>query len=231
MKPRRTLTFWNYWLAWISVNALAWTVGFGMAQLYSRILYPNDSFIQSILEDVNYIWTRPLDSPVATANYGLMLGAAVGLGQWYLLRRRFDIKLLWWLVATMFGFAVHGLLLGLDIRFLSGGQGVGQIGLAGELTQGEALRSLGLLGSGVLLVGILQWLVLRQHLPKAAWWILASALGLVVAAIDRTGGTSRLLGWILVSLGAGAAYGIVTAFFLFFMMPAKAPVMEDMEET
>jgi len=220
MKRRRTLTFWNYWLAWISVNALAWTAGFGLAQLYSRLLYPNDSFIQSILQDVNYIWTRPLDSPVATANYGLMLGAAVGLGQWVVLRRRFDIKLLWWLTATMFGFALHGLILGLDTRLLSGDQVAGQV-IADELTQTAALRSLGLLGSGIVLVGVPQWLVLRQHLPKASWWILASTFGLLVAGLDRTGGTSRFLGWIVVSLGAGAAYGIVTAFALFFLSPQR----------
>lgn len=217
MKRQRSLSFWNYWLAWISVNAMAWTVGFGLAQIYARLLYPNDSFVQRILEEVNYIWTRPLESPPGSANFGVLLGAAVGLGQWYVLRRRFDIKLLWWLVATMFGFALHGLLLGLDVNLL----GTDQTALTEELTQVQALRSVGILCTSVVLVGVPQWLVLRQYLPKAGWWILASTLGLLLASPDRSGGTGSLVGWIAVSLGAGAVYGIVTAFFLFFMMPQE----------
>jgi hypothetical protein len=224
-KPQRRLTFWNYWLAWISVNAIAWTVAFGLAQLYARLLYPNDRFIRLILEDVNYIWTRPLESPLATTNYGLLLGAVIGIGQWYVLRRRLDIKWTWWLAATMLGFAIHGLTLGLDVSLLNGGQA----GLAGEIGGEQALRSVGLLCGGVVLVGIPQWLVLRQHLPKAGWWILISAAALLLASPDRSGGAGSLVGWIAVSMGAGAVYGIVTAFGLFFLLPQPQP--QDEEES
>lgn len=226
MKPQRRLTFWNYWLAWISVNAIAWAVGFGLAQIYARVLYPDDSYIQLILGEVNYIWTRPLDSPIGSANYGLTMGAVIGLGQWYVLRRRLDIRWQWWLAATMLGFTLHGLLLGLDVNLLSGDQAA----LGDGLSRGQALLSIGVLCGGVVIVGIPQWLVLRQHLPKAGWWILASALGLLFASPDRSGGTNNLVGWFIVSLGAGAVFGIVTAFFLFFMMPVKKPMPDGFEE-
>jgi hypothetical protein len=215
-RRRRRLTFWNIWLAWIAANAIAWTVGFGLAQIYSRALYANDSYIQRVLEGADYIWTRPLDSPVATANYGLMLGAAIGLGQWLVLRRRFDIKWQWWLAATALGFTLHGLLLGLSV---------------GQTASGEVNdTALGLLCASVALLGVPQWLVLRLHLKRAGWWLLGSFVGLVLAGPDRAGGTSSLLGWIAVSLGAGATFGIVTAFFLYFMMPVEPLVATTAEE-
>jgi len=214
-KPDKRLTFWNIWLGWIAANAAFWALGFGLAQIYARALYANDSYIRQILEQASYIWTRPLGSVVGTTNYGLMLGAAIGLGQWIVLRRRFDIEWLWWLAATMAGFALHGLSLGLGASVMGD-----QVTAAG----------LGLLCGGVVVVGIPQWLVLRQHLPHSGWWILASAIGLLLAGPDRSGGTNSLMGWLFVSMGAGAAFGIVTAFFLYFIMPAKKPAAEEVEE-
>jgi hypothetical protein len=216
-KRDRRLTFWNIWLGWIAANAAFWAIGFGLAQVYARALYGNDRFIRQVLEGANYIWTRPLGSLVATTNYGLMLGAAIGLGQWLVLRRRLAIEWLWWLAATMLGFALHGMSLGLSAGLASGDQ--------------VTAAGLGLLCGGVILAGIPQWLVLRQHLPRAGWWIVASAVGLLLAIPGRSGGTNSLMAWLFVSLGAGAAFGIVTAFFLFFMMPAKAPGEENVEET
>ena len=230
MKPRRRLTLWNYYLAWISVNALAWAAGFGAAQLYARLLYSNDRFIQRVLEGASYIWTRPLDSPIAAANYGLMLGAAVGLGQWYVLRRRIDIKWQFWLAATAFGFALHGLLLGLDVNLIGGPGPAGEAALTGELSQGAALGSIGLLCSGIVVVGLLQWLVLRRNLPRAGWWVLVSTAALLLASPDRSGGTSSLPGWVAVTLLAGAVYGIVTAFGLFFLIPEVTEEEDEAEE-
>ncbi len=215
-KRNRKLTFWNIWLGWIAANAVFWTVGFGLAQIYARALYGGDSAIRRVLEGSNYIWTRPLDSPVATANYGLMLGAALAVGQWLVLKRRLDIRWPWWLAATMLGYALHGFLLSLSADAAAGDQ--------------VTLASLGLLCGGVVLVGIPQWLVLREHLPNAGWWIVASAVGLLLAGPDRSGGTDSLIAWLAVSLLAGAVFGIVTAFFLYFMLPARTPLAEGVEE-
>jgi hypothetical protein len=225
MKRDRRLTFWNIWLGWISANAMVWVIGFGLAQTYARLLYPGDSYLRQVLEGARYIWTRPLDSPVATANYGLMLGAVIGLGQWLVLRRRLDIKWQWWLAATALGFTVHGLFMGLDVNYVSGGGSA----LSGDSGQGIALASLGILCGGVFLVGVPQWLVLRPHLPRAGWWLPASAAGLLLASPDRSGGTNSLVGWLVISMGAGAVFGIVTAFVLFYLMPAPSPSAVDLE--
>ena len=50
------------------------------------------------------------------------------------------------------------------------------IGLMGWLLGGVLLPGLVLVAAG-LVVGILQWLILRQRLAQAGWWILASGLG------------------------------------------------------
>jgi hypothetical protein len=208
----------NFWLAWASANAIAWTVGFGLAQIYARLFYGDDRFIQLVLEEASFIWTRPLGSLLATANFGLLLGASVGLGQWLILRRRFDIKWQSWMVATMFGFTLHGLLLGLEVQLLDSERAISQGALASVTEQGEALRSLGLLCGSVIVVGIPQWLVLRSRIRRAGWWILASAVGLLLAAPDRSGGTYSLVVWVAFTMLAGGVYGIVTAFALYFMV-------------
>jgi hypothetical protein len=61
--------------------------------------------------------------------------------------------------------------------------------LGGVLLAGPALVSVGLV------IGILQWVVLRQHLRQAGWWILASAVGwatgwaVVLALVSPEAGT------------------------------------------
>ena len=213
-KKRRLIQ--GYWLAWIGANAVAWAVGFALAQAYARLLYPSDRFIESNLAEASYIWTRPLESPIASANFGLLLGVAIGLGQWLVLRRRFDIKLSWWVAATAAGFVLHGLLVGLDVNFIT-------TNVEGELTRGSALGRVGLLCGGIFLVGIPQWLVLRSRYGQAGWWILASAVGLFFAAPDRSGGTDALAAWISVSLVAGVVYGLATAVSLALLTDPKKP--------
>lgn len=46
----------------------------------------------------------------------------------------------------------------------------------GWVLGGILLPELAMVTAGVL-IGILQWVVLRQHVRQAGWWILASALG------------------------------------------------------
>ena len=78
---------------------------------------------------------------------------------------------------------------------------------------------------GWIVLGVLQWLVLRARVAGAGWWVLANTLGLIVvppvvgfvtwatgAPVDSAVG--GLLRW----LAFGAAYGAVTGTALLWLL-------------
>ncbi len=93
----------------------------------------------------------------------IAFGSIAGLAQWFILRKRFHVSG-WWVLATSLGAtlglvatnAVHEALMGVRVALVVGVLGLTVLGL---------------------LVGIAQWLVLRKHLHRAGWWVLASAAG------------------------------------------------------
>ena len=87
---------------------------------------------------------------------------------------------LWWVLASTVGWAVGG--------GLSGSLGSIQVGYVGGMTVGAA-------GAGML-----QWLVLRQRIDRAGWWVLATALasaivGALIVAVGVGGGRNWNLTW------------------------------------
>jgi hypothetical protein len=93
----------------------------------------------------------------------LVLGLLAGFLQYLLLRRHLP-RMGWWIAATTLG-----LLLGL---------------VGGRLLFGTLHSTLDSMWFGILMtvvtggsMGLVQWLVLRQRVRHAAWWILANVLG------------------------------------------------------
>ena len=66
---------------------------------------------------------------------------------------------------------------------------------------------------GGLVVGSLQWVVLRQRLPQAGWWVLASAAGWVLGWALVAALVPPELGF-LTGIVLGAAMGILQWLFL-----------------
>jgi len=107
---------------------------------------------------------------------------------------------------------------------------VAAVALVGMLVFGLGLydRDLGwVLGVivGWLVLGGLQWLVLREHVGGAGWWVLASALGLILAIplvglmTWVTGGPSDGPVWASLRwLAFGAAYGATTGTVLLWLL-------------
>ena len=69
----------------------------------------------------------------------------------------------------------------------------------------------GLIG---LVAGVLQWLVLRQTVARAGWWVLASTVGWV-AGIP----IGEMVGW----NGLGAVYGAITGAVLVGLLRQSHP--------
>jgi hypothetical protein len=129
---------------------------------------------------------------------GIVMGATGGYFQWVALRERVAGAGLWGLASAV------GL-----------GSAIGAI-LAAKLAENPAMAGL-LVGIVFGLVsGILQWLILRQKVPQAGWWLLANLLGSLVGtiafpiavAISETG--NWILAIIIFGTGFGAGNGAIT---------------------
>jgi hypothetical protein len=141
---------WGLGLWWVLATLLGWAVG--LSSLF---------FLLSLL-------IRLLEPSLGTALLrmlvvGALTGGAAGVLQWLVLRRRVS-QSSGWILASVVGYAV--------------GAVVVLLGLWLDASRTTLLLLLGARGGvfGVL-VGVMQWLVLRSHLAHAGWWIVASILG------------------------------------------------------
>lgn len=107
---------------------------------------------------------------------------------------------LWWLLATVVGYAVG---------FLAGF-------VFGHFLLGNVMLGIGV-GAGV---GGLQWLVLRRVVPRSGWWMLSTVAGLTVALVLYAvlhfistypfdlGWPWGVFGWAIALFVAGALIGV-----------------------
>jgi len=115
-------------------------------------------------------------------------GILVGTLQWLILRKEI-VRSFQWVLPSFGAMALFGIVIF--------GAGLGWV------------IGIGLLGT---LVGVLQWLVLKQRIPRAGWWILASTLGWI-AGIPA----GSVVGW----NGLGAVYGAITGLALVLLLRHK----------
>ena len=103
-------------------------------------------------------------SPTAFGGiFGSVLGLACGFAQWLILRKRLE-NIVVWIVATFLGW---GIFWSLNMAGLFGeGNGV-----AGKVLEG--LEHGALFG---LLLGVFQWLIIRNKLRSAGWWVLVNVV-------------------------------------------------------
>jgi hypothetical protein len=149
-----------------------------------------------------------------------VLGGVTGVTQWLVLRQRIR-KAGWWILASVLGYGT-GFWLGRvaadsAVPFFIGWGRIEWLAIAGAVWGTTA--------------GVAQWLILRQRIQKAGWWVLASAtgltIGLPVLALKWWVGVwpvywwglgasvahvriSWIVGWTM----AGAIYGTITGLAL-----------------
>ena len=129
-----------------------------------------------------------------------------GVLQWLLLRRHVgDTDL--WVLASVGAVAAIGV-----IAF-----GVGMINRDIGWVLGVVV--------GWIVLGLLQWLILRQQVPSAGWWVLATMLGLFVAGpvvgfVSWATGApvDSVVGEVLRWVAFGAAYGTITGVTLSLLL-------------
>ncbi len=149
------------------------------------------------------------------------VGAGVGIAQWFVLRRHVS-RAGWWILASAVGFiggyiGVVALVMAVDDAVFE------SLGDASSL-----YLSFAVVGAGV---GIAQWFVLRRHVSRAGWWVLASTVGYTVAGagVFRAVGAGFLGGstdggGLLLSL---ALYGAITGGVMVWLLWDPDMVKEE----
>lgn len=166
-----------------------------------------------------------LGDVVAVPVYGILFGVLVGTLQWLVLKQYMN-RVGWWIPATLVGVALSAVVMA------AYDAAVQPLGL------GEPTR---VVVGGVLvgaIVGISQWPVLRPHVSRAGWWVLASILGMalfapVLSATEHLGiwdwqlfGPDKLFGYtvsylvvfIFIAGLAGAVHGAATGIALLWLL-------------
>ena len=181
---------WPFYGAWIILTVLcvpiAFILSFPIMKLVTNIVGGMITVdgVQHITEDYLFMYAF---IPIA--------GLLTGLVQ-YLLLRRVLPGMGWWVAATFLAWSVEVLLL------------FGSREVDSE-TLSVSIFTL-LLG---LSIGVGQWLVLRGHVPRAGWWIVANVAGWGLLALVM-GDSFGLFGFLLIGVLPAAATAVALALLL-----------------
>lgn len=203
---KRTPVGWDTWLGWVVASSIGLMIGLA-------VYLP----LAVVLGDDLEVVARTLVS----AGAGAVLGASIGVAQWFLLRRRGASVRDRWVLASVVGGGVGGtgaLVVAAIVSEVAG------VDFVTNLVLGGAFLGLSL--------GIAQWLLLRQRFTRAGWWVVASTVGLAVGlGIGRLGGAAlydgmvgplgetvaRVLATVLFGTVLVAGYGTITGCVLVWL--------------
>jgi xanthosine utilization system XapX-like protein len=179
---------WIFWLKWVVGSTVAWIAVFMLTFLTIGMM------VETFWGDPEMVLGEEAFAVALTAVFTLSFTASGGV-QWLLLRRRFE-RIGGWVLAS----GVGGLLVGILYFAL--------MGVVSE-TASEIIHN-GLAG---VVVGLLQWRILRRQVARAHLWIVAATVAFVMAgggaAIISTltgmdSGTSSIFGVLAMSALTGS---------------------------
>lgn len=153
-----------------------------------------------------YALVRSIDGAVDAAVAGAVAGAAIGTAQWLVLRQLIAVSG-WWIAASSVGLAA-GLALGVALV----GTGTGSMPLA--------MRGI---VTGVV-IGIMQWIILREHVLMAGWWV--PAIGVCWAGgwtVTRAAGVDLSRGWTVFGASGAIVFAALTGIALILLLRHPVP--------
>ena len=165
---------WFFYPGWVVLSVISFLVAWA-------ICWALISQVEKVVGDTMLVrgQTHITEDFLLTYMYFPVLGLLTGFLQ-YLLLRRYLPRMGWWIAATALGWSLVSIgdrLLYLTLYTTLGADSIWFAALMVVLVSGS--------------VGLAQWLVLRQSVHHAAWWILANVLGWGIAAL--VAGTTYLL--------------------------------------
>jgi len=115
-------------------------------------------------------WGTPLSNTLSQITGGAVIGLGTGLYQKSLLRRVFNMSSSW-IFALVIGFAITELIIGIILWQLE----LDRMKL--RFIEFKPLpETLFFAGAG-LIIGLLQWTILRRYFSKSIYWVVASTMG------------------------------------------------------
>lgn len=178
-KLQCALVGWRIWPQWVLANAVAGAVALAVTGAM--------------------MMAGSLNTAVVVAVFGLVIGAALGIAQWFVLRRWIPQTYLW-IFASIGGGAI------LAVLGFAMSEAVG--GPLGGVVIGASL-------------GTMQWLVLRRWVSQAYLYLLASTAGfaLALSAGEAVGFTvDGAAGWLVGGTTFGIVAGIITGLALVWLL-------------
>ena len=191
---------WFFYPTWIILTMLCVPLTYLLGVVVIRvvvlslgdIIYVNG--VRHITEDYLFVY---IAVPI--------LGLLTGLLQYGLLRR-YMARMGWWVLTTTGGWIVGPLLLQAGGIFLKPHDTFGAI----VVFSGMGLS-----------IGVGQWLLLRQHLPRAGWWVGANMAGWALLGLF-TGSNLNELGFLIIGLLPACVTAATLAMLMRLVHPAEA---------
>ncbi len=181
---------WSFYAAWILWTSLSIPIAFFLTLIVLRIItrvvgdYIYVNGVRHITED--YLWIYPFIPIVGLLTGGLQYG----------LLRRYLPRMGGWVLATAGGWILGVLLIALP----------GRESLINEFL-GMSLVFL-MMGLGI---GVGQWLILRERLVHAGWWIAANLAGWGLLGLIRADNTLDQFSLFLIGLFPACVTALVLA--------------------
>lgn len=183
--PEQQIVPWQLYLAWVLANTSAWFL---------------------VFLPLGRIPLRPSPTIALEGWQLLLIGAAVGLAQWLVLRQHLPLGV-WWVFLNIVAWGLSSLVALLGTALL----GVVLFPLTDLLTPTltRPLANLLYAALGGAVLGGVQWLTFAMHTERAHWWVPASIAGVTLAGLLRLYGSSALqlgvdVSWLAYSLVTGA---------------------------
>ena len=185
---QKNLNKWRLWFEWVLATTISVAIGYVLADYILRM-------IPIYLEG----------EPVIRAAYDVIVGTALGVAQWIILRSYFRTAG-WWILGTSLGLCLNGFISGFVWDFLRiRGWMPGYWDVLSELVSRAPL-------------GFLQWLFLRQYTRKSGAWIILTAVSWAIGWY-LNGIWSYDKGWLLAGAVVGGTVGVITGGVLSMIAP------------
>lgn len=223
MQKQRALSAVGLWWRWVLATFVGTVIGniLGIPACIAGIYYLSDHLIDLKICHTGF---GSLTCPVTTGivSGSLVVGAFVGLMQYFVLRR-FLKSPAWWIIASTFGwtwvgFAATSLAYTAQFGFVLNADGAFAESNIIDRIPVLVTNSLWLVLSGILL-GVLQWLILwngtANNVSKRRlfWWIIVNVALVIFSAIAIMSifrGIGNLKGILLFFLGFTPFYATIT---------------------
>lgn len=185
---------WGFWFLWVLATAVSW----GVSVFVGFFIL----FFQALGRTAPASGVSPVVIWLEGTALGTGIGAVIGTFQWLVLRRHIP-QSGWWVLASAVGWGAGSIVL----RVVSEVTGEHMPEFLG-LPQFEEVSGVMIVVAGAVagvMIGIMQWFILRRHISQSDWWVLASALAYAGASVGVRAVGSVALGGVIVAVVTGTA--------------------------